>query len=105
MVRAELRAMEAERAALLKQITDHEAKLRPKQAEYDRTRSAAKQAGKHRKILVTKAERKVRAELARLQSERAYVDGTVHRDRIAGQIAEAVWNTCHDPETFGSEDW
>ncbi|MEU4409711.1 hypothetical protein AB0F88_34810 [Streptosporangium sp. NPDC023963] len=104
-VRAELRALEAERAALLKQITDHEAKLRPKQAEYDRIRSGAKQAGKHRKILITKAERKVRAELARLQSERAYVDGTVRRDRISGQVAEAVWNTCHDPETFGSEDW
>ncbi|MEU8379188.1 hypothetical protein [Streptosporangium sp. NPDC048865] len=104
-VRAELRALEAERAALLKEITDHEVVLRPKQAEYDRIRSAAKQAGKHKNIPVTKAERKIRVDLAGLQSERAYVDGTVRRDRIAGQVAEAVWNTCHDPETFGSEDW
>ncbi|MER5620267.1 hypothetical protein ABT061_04405 [Streptosporangium sp. NPDC002544] len=104
-VRAELRALEAERAALLKQITDREVKLRPKQAEYDRARSAAKQAGKRRKVPVAEAERKVRADLARLQSERAYVDGTVHRDRIEGQSTEAIWNTCHDPETFGSEDW
>jgi hypothetical protein len=32
------------------------------------------------------------------------VDGTVGRDRESAQVADGIWKTCHDPETFGSGD-
>ncbi len=105
-VRGELRALAAERARLLAEIAAREAELRTEQAAFDQARrAAARTPGRGKKAPVTKAEQKVRAELALLQSERAHVDGTVGRDRESAQIADAVWNTCHDPETFGSGDW
>jgi hypothetical protein len=106
-VRGELRALAAERRRLLTEITAQEARLQAQQAAFDQARrAAAKTPGQGKKNTpVTKAEQKVRAQLATLQSERAHVDGTVWRDRESAQIADAVWNTCHDPETFGSSDW
>lgn len=105
-VRGELRALAAERARLLTEIAAREAQLRTRQAAFDQARqAAAKTPGRGKKPSVTKAEQKVRAELAILQSERAHVDGTAVRDRESAQIADAIWNTCHDPETFGSGDW
>lgn len=99
-VRGELRALAAERACLLTEIIAQEARLRPQQAAFDQARRAGA-----KKNPLTKAEQEVRAGLALLQSERAHVDGTVWRDRESAQIADAIWNTCHDPETFGSGDW
>jgi hypothetical protein len=106
-VRGELRALAAERARLLSEITTQEAGLRPQQAAFGQARrAAAKTPGPSKKATpVTEAEQKVRAQLATLQSERAHVDGTVWRDRESARIDDAIWNTCHDPETFGSDDW
>jgi hypothetical protein len=42
-----------------------------------------------------------------LASERAWLDGTVRRDREGGQIANAIWEdgkSRHDPVSFGSGD-
>lgn len=81
-------------------------KLRTQQSAFDQARrSAAATTGRGRKPPVTKAERKVGAELALLQSERTHVDGIVGRDRESAETADAIWNTHHDPETFGSGDW
>ena len=106
-VRAQLRALAAERDGLLAEIAAREAELRAKQSAYGQARSAA--AGTpgraKKKAPVTKAEQKVRAELALLQRERAHVDGTVGRDRDSALTDTAIWNTCHDPETFGKGDW
>jgi len=33
------------------------------------------------------------------------VDGTVGRTRESGRTGDAIWDTCHDPETFGKDDW
>ena len=106
-VRAELRALAAERARLLEEITAREAELRARQATFDRTRSAGAGTpgqGK-KKALVTRAEQEIRTELAVLQSERAYVDGTVGRDRESVTNADAIWSTCHAPDTFSKDDW
>jgi hypothetical protein len=100
-----LTALTAERARLLTEIIAREAELRTKQAAYDQARRAVgKTPGQGKKPLVAIPDEKW-GELAMLQSERAYVDGTVGRDRESAQIADAIWNTCHDPETFGSGDW
>ena len=47
----------------------------------------------------------MRAELALLQSERAYVDGTVGRDRDSVTNTDANWSTRHAPDTFSKGDW
>lgn len=106
-VRAELRALGTERAGLLAEIAAQEAALRGKQSAFAQARNAAaKMPGRgKKKAPVSKAEQKIRAELALLQSERAYVDGTVGRDRESAETDDAIWNTCHDPETFGTGDW
>ncbi|MEW1843733.1 hypothetical protein AB0392_37810 [Nonomuraea angiospora] len=104
-VRAELREIAAERTAMLEQIAAEVAKLKPKQAEFDRARAAAKTAGRRKKLPVSAAEQELRDRIAALQRDRAYVDGSVWRDREAGANAEAVWFTSHDPETFNSDDW
>jgi hypothetical protein len=62
-------------------------------------------AGARRKSPVTGAGRIVGAELALLQSERAYVDGTADQDRDSALTDIAIWNACHDPETSGKGDW
>jgi hypothetical protein len=81
-------------------------RLPTQQSAFDQARRlAAATTGHGRKPPVTKAERKVRAELALLQSERAHVDGTVGRDCESAEAPDAIWNTHHDPETFGSGDW
>lgn len=106
-VRAELRALAAERARLLEEITAREAEPRARQATFDRTRSAGVEApgqGK-KKAPVTRAEQEIRAELALLQSERAYVGGTAGRDRESVTNADAIWSTCHAPDTFSKDDW
>ncbi|GLY86039.1 hypothetical protein [Actinoallomurus iriomotensis] len=103
-VRAELRQLTAERAAVLKEIADEQARLQAKQSAFDRVRAKEKAAGR-RKAPASRAEEKVRARLAALQRERAYVDGTVHRDRELGRLQEAIWWSSHDPETFDSGDW
>lgn len=97
----------AERDRLLAEITARETELRSKQGSLDRARNAAAAArnGSKKKAPVTKAEKKVRAELALLQSERAHVDGTVGRTRDSALIDDSIWNTSHDPETFGKGDW
>jgi hypothetical protein len=103
-VRAELRQLTAERAAVLKEIAVEQARLQPKQSAFDRARAKEKAAGR-RKAPVSRAEEKVRAQPAALQRERAYVDGTVRRDRELGRLQEAIWWSSHDPETFDSGDW
>lgn len=104
-VREELRQLTAERAAVLKEIAVEQARLQSKQSAFDRARAKEKAAGR-RKAPVSRAEEKVRAQLAAaLQRERAYVDGTVHRDRKLGRLREAIWWSSHDPETFDSGDW
>jgi hypothetical protein len=107
-VRAELRALAAERARLLEEIAAEEAKLRPRLAAFDKVRHAgdAKPGrGKKKAAVVTKAERERRAAFALLQSERAHMDGTVGRDRASATNADAIWNTCHSPDTFSKGDW
>jgi len=104
-VRAELREIADERAAVLAQIAAELEKLKPEQAEYNRARTAAKAAGRRKKLPVTKAEQKLRNRIASLQRDRAYVDGTVHRDRQAALTDEAIWLTSQDPESFDSGDW
>lgn len=41
------------------------------------------------------------AEVALLQSERAYIDGTVGQDRGLALADTATWNSSHDPEASG----
>ncbi len=107
VVRAELRALAAERARLLGEITAREAELRPRLAAFDKARPAqAVKPGRGKKAsAVTKAERQVRAELTLLQSERAHVDGTVGRDRDSVANADAIWSTCLAPDAFSKGDW
>jgi hypothetical protein len=104
-VRAELRQLTAERDVVLREIAAEQARLQSKQSEFDRARAAAAKAAGRRKMPVSRAEEKVRARLAALQRERAYVDGTVHRDRESARMDEAIWWSSHDPETFDSGDW
>jgi chromosome segregation ATPase len=90
-VRAELKRLAAERRALLAQIERGFAQLRVKQAEFDRARAAARAAGRRGRIPVSKEERRLRRSLAVLQRERAYVDGSVYRDRkLARSAKEAL---------------
>ena len=108
-VRAELRALAAERARLLAEITAREAVLRPKLSAVDKARNALSAIkpgrGKKKAPVVTKAERKIRAELALLQRERAHVDGTVGRDRQSFKAGDEIWNMCLTPDTFSKDDW
>lgn len=104
-VRAELRALAKERATLVAQIDAELAKLRPQQAEFDRLRTAARAAGRRKKLPVTTKEQELRNKLALLQSERAYVDGTVHRDRDMARHEEAVWNTVLDATSWDPSYW
>ncbi|WP_143591572.1 hypothetical protein [Thermoactinospora rubra] len=104
-VLAELREIAAQRAQVLDEIAAELEKLKPKQVPFDQARAAAKAAGRRKKLPVSAAEQKLRNRIAALQRDRAYVDGTVWRDREEGRNAEAVWATCHDPETFDSNDW
>ncbi|MEV1174627.1 hypothetical protein [Nonomuraea sp. NPDC049784] len=104
-VRAELREIAAKRVEILDQIAAEFAELKPKQAQFDQARAAAKAAGRRKKLPVSAAEQKLRDKIAALQRDRAYVDGTAWRDREAGASDEAVWLTCHGPETFNSDDW
>jgi DNA repair exonuclease SbcCD ATPase subunit len=81
-IRAELRALEKERKALWEQIGQRQAALRLRQSELSRARPAATaRRGKKALPPATKAERKLRSEMAVLDSERAWLDGTVQRDR------------------------
>ncbi|NRQ39812.1 hypothetical protein HII36_49490 [Nonomuraea sp. NN258] len=102
---AELREIAAKRSRVLAQIAAEFEKLKPKQAEFERVRAAARSAGRRKKLPVSEAEQKLRDRIAALQRDRAYVDGSVWHDREAGRYADAVWATCHDPETFDSNDW
>lgn len=105
VVRAELRALADERATLLAQIDAEMAKLRPQQAEFDQIRTAARAAGRRKKLPVTTREQKLRNKLASLQSERAHIDGTVRRDRETARQEEAVWNTVLDATSWDSSYW
>jgi cell division protein FtsB len=104
-VHAELRALAEERAALVSQIDAELAKLRPQQAEFDRLRTSARAAGRRKKLPLTTREQKLRNKLALLQSERAYVDGTVRHDRDMARHEEAVWNTVLDATSWDSSYW
>ncbi|WP_301174594.1 hypothetical protein [Actinomadura geliboluensis] len=104
-VRAELRALADERAALLTQIDGEMAKLRPQQAEFERLRNEARAAGRRKKLPVTKREQKLRNRLAVLQSERAHIDGTVQRGRERAQDEDAMWNTAVDATYWDSSFW
>jgi hypothetical protein len=107
-VRAELRALAAERARLLEDIAAEEARLRPRLAAFNKARHAADAKpgrGKKKPPVATKAERKVRDALALLQSERAHVDGTVGRDRGSVANDDVIWNTCFAPDAFSKDDW
>ncbi|MEV7012024.1 hypothetical protein [Streptosporangium sp. NPDC051022] len=99
-VRTELTSLAEERATLLEQIAQQTAKLQARQGEFERRRAAAKTK---RERAVSDAEHRVLAQLALLQSERAYVDGTASRNREFAISAEAVWNTCH--EFLDADDW
>jgi len=105
-VQAELRALEKERKALLEQIGQRQAALRLRQGELSRARAAAvARRGKKALPPVTKAERKLRSEMAVLDSERAWLDGTVQRDRDMAATLDAIYESCHDPLTYGKDDW
>jgi hypothetical protein len=104
-VRAELRALADERVTLLAQIDAELAELRSQQAEFERLRTAARAAGRRKKLPVTAREQKLRNKLALLQSERAHVDGTVHHDREMGRYEAAVWNTVLDATSGDSSYW
>ncbi|GAA4227915.1 hypothetical protein GCM10022254_16730 [Actinomadura meridiana] len=104
-VRAELRALADERAALLARIEAELAELRPRQSEFDRLRAEARAAGSRKKPPVTKKEQKLRNRVALLQSERAHLDGTVRRDRESSRHEEAVWNTVLDATSDDSSYW
>jgi hypothetical protein len=102
--RVELRELTQERQALLAEVVEREKTLRAQQSAHDRGRGAvAAQRGKTPATKVTGAERKLRAEMSALASERAWLDGTVRRDRELGQMMEAVANTCAVP--IDSSDW
>jgi hypothetical protein len=104
-VRRELKELAAERATLLAQVRQEETTLRAEQSQLDRNRAADAQHSKRTLPKVTNAEKRVRAKLATLASERAWLDGTVQHDREQAAIDNAIWNSAHDPETFGSDDW
>lgn len=105
-VRDELKNLAAERQTLLAQVRQAETTLRAEQGRLDRNRAAlTAQRGRRALPKVTKAEKQVRVKLAALASERAWLDGTVHRDREQAEMDNAIWNSAHDPETFGSDDW
>lgn len=104
-VRAELRALEDERATLLAQIDAELAELRSQQAEFKRIRTSVWAAGRRKKPPVTKKEQKLSTKLAVLQSERAHVDGAVRRDREMARYEEAVWNTLLDATSVDSSYW
>ncbi|GAB2920826.1 hypothetical protein GCM10027280_04780 [Micromonospora polyrhachis] len=105
-VRRELKELAAERATLLAQVRQEETTLRAEQSQLDRNRSSfAAPRGKRKPAKVTPAEKRVRGKLATLASERAWLDGTVQHDREQAAIDNAIWNSTHDPETFGSDDW
>ncbi|GAA0937536.1 hypothetical protein [Actinocorallia libanotica] len=80
-VRAALDRISVERERLLAQIEAELLPLRARQAEYDRARAASKAPPRLKRIQVSKAEQRLRRRMAALQRERAYVDGTVYRDR------------------------
>jgi hypothetical protein len=105
-VRRELQGLAAERATLLDQVRQAETPLRGEQSRLDHNRATVTaQRGKRALPKVTNAEKQVRVKLAALASERAWLDGTVQRDREQAEIDNAIWNSAHDPETFGSDDW
>jgi hypothetical protein len=105
-IRGELAELAAERQRLLSQVDQAEVAVRAQlnQQSVNREAITAKR-GRRALPKVTKAERRTRAKQAMLASERAWLDGTVRRDREWARDEEAIWNTCHDPETFGSDDW
>ncbi|GAB3147311.1 hypothetical protein GCM10027290_30400 [Micromonospora sonneratiae] len=105
-VRRELKELAAERTTLLAQVRQEETTLRAEQSQLDRNRTGTTaQRGKRALPKVTTAEKRVRGKLAALASERAWLDGTVQHDREQAAIDNAIWNSAHDPETFGSDDW
>jgi DNA repair exonuclease SbcCD ATPase subunit len=105
-VRAELRALADERKALLDQIGQLQAALRLRQGELARARATAvARRGKKALPPVTKAEKKLRSEMAALDSERAWLDGTVQGDRDMAATLDAIYESSHDPLTYGKGDW
>ncbi|HEX9355429.1 MAG TPA: hypothetical protein VF933_16630 [Streptosporangiaceae bacterium] len=54
---------------------------------------------------MTKAEKKLRSEMAVLDSEHAWLDGTVQRDRDMAATLDAIYESSHDPLTYGKDDW
>lgn len=40
-----------------------------------------------------------------LASERAWLDGTVERDRAEARTRDAIDNSSNDPESYESADW
>lgn len=54
---------------------------------------------------VTKAEKKLRSEMAVLDSERAWLDGSVRRDRDMAAALNAVYEISQDPLTYRKGDW
>ncbi|WP_431897164.1 hypothetical protein [Nonomuraea sp. bgisy101] len=82
--------------------------MRRAQSEHDARRAAAEKQGQEWKIPPREKER--RATQAALSRGRARTPGTPEfknreRQREAAREDEAIWNSAHDPETFGSEDW
>ena len=53
----------------------------------------------------TKAKKKLRREMAVLHSERAWLDGTVERDRDLAEMLNSIYESAHDPCSYGSGDW
>lgn len=106
-VRAELRALRAERKKLLGQVKRREEQLRARRREFDRARSAScgnnVRGGKVKKPVST-AEREIRAELSMLASERAHLDGTAARDRQLAAVENAMWETVLAGD-FTAADW
>jgi hypothetical protein len=88
-MRAEMRSLARERKLLLEQVNRREAELRQRQSDRDRAHASA--ARKGQVPPVTAADQALRAELATLASERAYLDGTVQRDQRDADIRDARW--------------